>query len=165
MNKKRLVVAFSGPSNSGKTTVIVKVATILQDSGFRVCIIKHDPKDKAMFDREGKDSFKFSQTGADIAVVSSSKTTIFKKTTTSIDEMVDIFGDFDYLLVEGLKTLELPRISVFRNKLDDSYFNVTDALAIDETINKKYIPKSLDVLDLNNPIEIIEWIDKNAKRV
>ena len=70
MNKKRLIVAFSGPSNSGKTTAIVKVASILQDNKFKVCIIKHDPKDKAMFDREGKDSFKFSQTGADVAVVS-----------------------------------------------------------------------------------------------
>ncbi|RBQ31969.1 molybdopterin-guanine dinucleotide biosynthesis protein B [Arcobacter sp. FW59] len=165
MNKKRLVVAFSGPSNSGKTTAIVRVATILQDSGFKVCIIKHDPKDKAMFDREGKDSFKFSQTGADVAVVSPNKTTVFKKSTSSVDEMINIFGDFDYLLVEGLKTLELPRISIFRNKLDESYFSVTDALAIDETINKKDIPKSLDILDLNDPLQIIEWIDKNAKRV
>ncbi|WP_418185586.1 molybdopterin-guanine dinucleotide biosynthesis protein B [Aliarcobacter vitoriensis] len=165
MNKKRLVVAFSGPSNSGKTTAIVRVATILQDSGFKVCIIKHDPKDKAMFDREGKDSFKFSQTGADVAVVSPNKTTVFKKSTSSVDEMINIFGDFDYLLVEGLKTLELPRISIFRNKLDESYFSVTDALAIDETINKKDVPKSLDILDLNDPLQIIEWIDKNAKRV
>ena len=48
-------MAFSGPSNSGKTTAIVKVASILQDSDFKVCIIKHDPKkDKAMFDREEK---------------------------------------------------------------------------------------------------------------
>ncbi|QKF59424.1 molybdopterin-guanine dinucleotide biosynthesis protein B [Aliarcobacter lanthieri] len=165
MNNKRLVVAFSGPSNSGKTTAIVKVASILQDSGFKVCIIKHDPKDKAMFDREGKDSFKFSQTGADVAVVSPNKTTIFKKTTSSIDELIEIFDDFDYLFVEGLKTLELPRISIFRTKLDESYFSVTDALAIDETINKKDIPKSLDILDLNDPIKIIEWIDKNARRV
>ena len=36
MNKKRLVVAFSGPSNSGKTTAIVKVASILQDSDFKL---------------------------------------------------------------------------------------------------------------------------------
>ncbi|MDX4061891.1 molybdopterin-guanine dinucleotide biosynthesis protein B [Aliarcobacter skirrowii] len=165
MNKKRLVVAFSGPSNSGKTTAIVKVASILQDSNFKVCIIKHDPKDKAMFDREGKDSFKFSQTGANVAVVSPNKTTIFKKESLTIDELIDIFEDFDYLLVEGLKTLELPRISVFRNSLDESYFNVSNAIAIDETINKNNIPKSLDILDLNNPEEIINWIDKNAKRV
>lgn len=165
MNKKRLIVAFSGPSDSGKTTLIVKVASILQDSGFKVCIIKHDPKDKAVFDREGKDSFKFFQTGADVAVVSPNKTAIFKKSSSSIDELIEIFGDFDYLLVEGLKILELPRISVFRAKLDESYFNVSDALAIDDSINKKDVPKSLDILDLNNPIEVIEWIDNNARKV
>ncbi|OCL86609.1 molybdopterin-guanine dinucleotide biosynthesis protein B [Arcobacter porcinus] len=165
MNRKRLIVAFSGPSNSGKTTVIVKIASILQDSDFKVCIIKHDPKDKAMFDREGKDSFKFSQTGADVAVVSPNKTTIFKKGTSSINELISVFEDFDYLFVEGLKTLELPRISIFRNKLDESYFAVSNALAIDDTIDKKSIPKSLDILNLNNPEEIINWIDKNAKKV
>ena len=165
MNKKRLVVAFSGPSNSGKTTAIVKVASILNDSGFKVCIIKHDPKDKAVFDREGKDSFKFSQTGADVAVVSPSKTTLFKKNSSTIDEMIELFQDFDYLLVEGLKTLELPRISIFRDRLDESYFSVSNAIACDETINNNEIPNELDILDLNNPEEIILWINKNAKRV
>ena len=165
MNKKRLIVAFSGPSNSGKTTVIVKVSCILHDNGFKVCIVKHDPKDKAIFDREGKDSFKFSQTGADVAVVSPNKTTLFKKNTSTIDEMIELFQDFDYLLVEGLKTLELPRISIFRDRLDESYFAVTDAIACDETINKDEIPDNIDKLDLNNPEELIQWIDKNAKRV
>ena len=165
MNKKRLVVAFSGPSNSGKTTAIVKVASILNDSGFKVCIVKHDPKDKAIFDREGKDSFKFSQTGADVAVVSPNKTTLFKKSTSTIDEIIDLFQDFDYLLVEGLKTLELPRISIFRDRLDESYFSVSNAIACDETINNNEIPSDLDILDLNNPEEIILWINKNAKRV
>jgi molybdopterin-guanine dinucleotide biosynthesis protein B len=165
MNKKRLVVAFSGPSNSGKTTAIVKVASILNDSGFKVCIVKHDPKDKAMFDKEGKDSFKFSQTGADVVVVSPNKTTFFKKSTSSIDELIELFRDFDYLLVEGLKTLELPRISIFRNRLDESYFSVTDAIACDETIDSSEIPDGIDILDLNNPEELILWINKNAKRV
>ena len=139
MNKKRLIVAFSGPSNSGKTTAIVKVASILQDNGFKVCI--------------------------DVAVVSPNKTTLFKKNTSTIDEMIELFQDFDYLLVEGLKTLELPRISIFRDRLDESYFAVTDAIACDETINKDEIPDNIDKLDLNNPEELIQWIDKNAKRV
>ena len=165
MNKKRLVVAFSGPSNSGKTTAIVKVASILNDGGFKVCIIKHDPKDKDVFDREGKDSFIFSQTGADVAVVSPNKTTIFKKNSSSIDEMIELFQDFDYLFVEGLKTLDLPRISIFRDRLDESYFSVSNAIACDETINNNEIPSELDILDLNNPEEIILWINKNAKRV
>lgn len=165
MNRKRLAVAFSGPSNSGKTTAIVKVSNILQDNGFKVCIIKHDPKDKARFDKEGKDSYKFSETGADVAVVSPNKTTLLKKDTSSIDEMIELFNDFDYLLVEGLKTLPLPRISIFRNALDDNYFSVTDAIASDETIDNKTIPSNIDKLDLNNPEELISWIDKNAKRV
>lgn len=165
MNKKRLVVAFSGPSNSGKTTAIVKVANILQDNGFRVCVVKHDPKDKAVFDTPGKDSYKFSQTGADVAVVSPNKTTLFKKSTTTIEDLIDLFKDFDYLLVEGLKTLELPRISIFRNRLDESYFSVTNAIASDETIDNKDIPDYIEKLDLNNPEELIVWIDKNAKRV
>ena len=165
MNKKRLIVAFSGPSNSGKTTAIVKVASILQDNGFKVCIVKHDPKDKAVFDREGKDSFKFSQTGADVAVVSPNKTTLFKKSTSTIDDMIELFQDFDYLLVEGLKSLEIPRISIFRDRLDESYFSVSNAIACDETINSNEIPSDLDILDLNNPEEIILWINKNAKRV
>ncbi|PLY06617.1 MAG: molybdopterin-guanine dinucleotide biosynthesis protein B [Arcobacter sp.] len=164
-NYKKLVVAFSGPSNSGKTTLVAKVSNILQDNGQKVCIVKHDPKDKARFDKPGKDSDKFSQTGADVAVVSPTRTTLFKQSTSSIEEMIELFGDFDYLLVEGLKTLDLPRISIFRNRLDESYFPVTDAIAYDETINSNEIPTNIDKLDLNNPEEVISWIEKHAKRV
>jgi molybdopterin-guanine dinucleotide biosynthesis protein B len=164
-NYKRLAVAFSGPSNSGKTTLIVKVASILQDYGFKVAIVKHDPKDKARFDREGKDSDKFSQTGADVAVVSPNRTTLFKQSTSSIDDIIDLFKEFDYLLVEGLKTLPLPRISIFRNSLDESYFNVTNAIACDDTINKNAIPDPIEILDINTPEEVILWINNNAKRV
>jgi len=164
-NFKYLAVAFTGPSNSGKTTLVVKVANILQDSGNKVCIVKHDPKDKARFDRAGKDSDKFSQTGSDVAVVSPNRTTLFKKNKSSIDDIIDLFGEFDYILIEGLKTLPLPRIAVFRNKLNQDYFKVTNAIASDESINDEDIPSDIDKLDLNNPEEIIEWINKNAKRV
>ncbi len=164
-NYKKLAVAFSGPSNSGKTTLVVNVSNILNQNGYKVCIVKHDPKDKAIFDKEGKDSDKFTKTGANVAVVSPTRTTLFKQATSTIDEMIELFGDFDYLLVEGLKTLPLPRISVFRNKLDETYFPVTDAIAHDSTISADDIPDNIEKLDLNNPEEIISWIEKNAKRV
>lgn len=160
---KNLAVAFTGPSNSGKTTLIVKISNILQDKGFKVCIVKHDPKDKARFDKPGKDSDKFSQTGADVAVVSPNRTTMFKKHTSSITDIINMFDEFDYLLVEGLKTLPLPRIAIFREKLDSAYFEVTDAIATNNTINE--IPETITRLDLDNPEEIIKWIDINAKRV
>ncbi|MEA2018746.1 MAG: molybdopterin-guanine dinucleotide biosynthesis protein B [Campylobacterota bacterium] len=164
-DNKRLAVAFTGPSNSGKTTLIIKVSNILQDSGYKVAIVKHDPKDKAVFDKEGKDSFKFSQTGADVAVVSPNKTTIFKKQTSNIDDLIDIFNDFDFLLVEGLKTLPLPRICVMRENIDERYFEVSDSIATDDSINKKDFSNKMTILDLNNPEQIVSWIKENGKKV
>jgi len=162
---KRIATAFTGPSNSGKTTLIQKVAQILIDEGHKVCIVKHDPKDKALFDKEGKDSWKFTQTGADVAVVSPNKTTYFKQQTSQIDDIIRVFDTFDYLLVEGLKTLPLPRIAVFRDSLDSDYFEVSDAIATDETINSNDIPKNSTHLDLNDPNMIIKWINQNGQRV
>ena len=164
--KKRLAVAFTGPSNSGKTTLIVKVANILIDKhGKDVAIIKNDPKDKARFDTEGKDSFKFSQTGADVIVTSPTRTTLFSQKHKELDEMIAMLSDFDILLVEGLKTLPLPRIAIFRKRLDSDYFGVSEALAVDQTIDKEEIPADLPILDLNNPEEVIKWILSNAKEV
>ncbi len=164
---KRLAVAFTGPSNSGKTTLITKVAQILINNGNKVSIIKNDPKDKALFDTEGKDSYKFSQTGADVVVTSPNKTTYLSQRHQELDEIINLFGDFDYLLVEGLKNLPLPRISIFRNAIDEEYYPFMNALAIDHTINIKNenIPKNIDVLDLNNTDQIVDWINNNAKEV
>jgi molybdopterin-guanine dinucleotide biosynthesis protein B len=164
-NSQRIAVAFTGPSNSGKTTLIVKISEILQDMGLKVAIIKHDPKDKAKFDKEGKDSYKFSQTGADVAVVSPNKTTIFKKQTSTIDQIIKSFNDFDFLLVEGLKTLPLPRICIQRDNINENYFEVSDTIATDDSIDKNLFPSSMEILNLNDPHKIIEWIKTNGKKV
>ncbi len=166
--KKRLAVAFTGPSNSGKTTLILKVARkLIHEHHLEVAIIKHDPKDKARFDVVGKDSYKFSDTGAEVIVTSPNRTTYFSHRHADLDEMIRMFRDFDILLVEGLKNLPLPRISIFRNSIDEDYFPYMNALAIDESINiEKYtLPKDVDVLDLNDTDEVITWIQKNAKKV
>ena len=164
--KKRLAVAFTGPSNSGKTTLILKVARkLIHEHHLEVAIIKHDPKEKARFDVEGKDSYKFSDTGAEVIVTSPNRTTYFSHRHADLDEMVRMFGNFDILLVEGLKNLPLPRISIFRNSIDKDYFPYMNALAIDESIdmNKYSLPEDVDILDLNNTDEVIAWIQKNAK--
>jgi len=165
---KRLAVAFTGPSNSGKTTLILKVARkLINEHKKEVAIIKHDPGDKARFDVVGKDSYKFSDTGAEVIVTSPNRTTLFSKKNKEIDEMIRLFDKFDILLVEGLKNLPLPRISVFRESLDKDYFPFMNALAIDDTVNTSdyEMPGGVDVLDLNSPDEVISWILQNAKEV
>ncbi|MEA3290154.1 MAG: molybdopterin-guanine dinucleotide biosynthesis protein B [Campylobacterota bacterium] len=165
MKKQRLAVTFTGPSNSGKTTLIVKLSTLLQKKGYKVAIIKHDPKDKAIFDKEGKDSYKFTNTGADVAVVSPNRTTVFKKESSSIDNIISMMTDFDYLLVEGLKTLPLPRICVQRESINEKYFEVTDTIASDNTIDKTKLPEGMTTIDLNDIEAVIKWINKNGKKV
>ena len=163
---KKIAVAFTGPSNSGKTTLITKVAEILIQK-YQVAIIKNDPKDKAKFDTVGKDSYKFSQTGAETIVVSPTRTTYFSQRSKTLDELIMMLGEFEILLVEGLKTLPLPRIAIFREKIDESYFDSSDAIAIDESvdISQYKIPKQIEILDLNDPEAVITWIFKNAKEV
>jgi molybdopterin-guanine dinucleotide biosynthesis protein B len=164
--KKRVAVAFTGPSNSGKTTLIEKVAKRLITEE-RVAIIKNDPKDKAVFDTEGKDSYKFSQTGAEVVVTSPTRTTYFSQQEKRLDDIIAMINDFDILLVEGLKTLPLPRIAIFRNEIDESYLDCSEAIAIDGSIdiNEYAIPSQIDILDLNNTDQIIEWVKTHAKSV
>ena len=163
---KRLAIAFSGPSGSGKTTLIEKISNILSPD-FKVAIIKHDPKDKATFDVEGKDSHRFFNTKAETIVVSPTRTTYFSHQARELDELVKLLGDFDILLVEGLKTLPLPRLSIFRDEIDESYFNVSNAIAIDKSVDitSYQIPENLGLLDLNDTEAIISWIWENAKSV
>ena len=78
-----------------------------------------------------------------------------------------MINDFDILLVEGLKTLPLPRIAIFRNEIDESYFSCSEAIAIDQTIDQTHyeIPENIDILDLNNITQIIEWIHNHATKI
>jgi len=161
--KKRVAVAFTGPSGSGKTSLVEKIAKILIQSK-KVAIIKNDPKDKAHFDVKGKDSYTFTQTGAEVVITSPTRTSYFSQREKTLDELVRMIDDFDILLVEGLKTLPLPRIAIFRNTIDESYFSYSEAIAIDESINVNdyTIPNDITVLDLNNTVQIIAWIDSHA---
>jgi molybdopterin-guanine dinucleotide biosynthesis protein B len=160
----RKAVAVTGPSNSGKTTLIVKIAEKLIGT-YKIAIVKNDPKDKAKFDVEGKDSYKFFNTGAEVVVTSPTRTTYFSHRRKTLEEIVDMINDFDILLVEGLKYLPLPRIGVFRGDVDESYFEYIKAVAIDDTVDRSKIPSHIEILDLNNVDEIISWILKNAKEI
>ncbi len=157
MQKK--IIAFSGPSNSGKTTLITKLAQIFIKQGLKIIIIKHDPSDKAQFDFNGKDSFKFFQSGAEVMVLSPKRTTFFSHYSKGILESLKMAGGFDLCLVEGLKSLDLPRISVFCKEVDESYFAFSNAVASYENITHE----TLECLDLNDLESICAYILKNAK--
>lgn len=161
-------IAFTGNSNSGKTTLIEKLTLYLKINfpNKRVSIIKHDPKDKATLDTPGKDSARFFQTGADIAIRGATQTTLRFHKNLSIDSLIDYFEEYDYLFVEGLKELSLPRICVARNYFDERFLPYIQAIAIDPTLKKELLNSyKLPILDLNNAQQILEWINANIKEL
>ena len=162
---KSLAIAFTGPSGSGKTTLIEKISLKLTPK-YNVSIIKHDPSNKATFDTKGKDSYRFFQTGANVAIVSNEKTAIFKHKSSNMSELISYLKPFDILMVEGLKNWSLPRIGVFRNKIEKEYLPYLTAIAVDNSIDKEEIKDlDVDILDLNNIDMIIEYIFKHSKKV
>ncbi len=162
---KYLALGFTGPSGSGKTSSIVKVSKALQKE-FKVAIIKHDPGDKAEFDTKHKDSWKFAQTGAEVVVTSPTRTTLFLNSGTDLDHIINALNPFDFLIVEGLKTLPLPKIGIFREEIQEDYLPYCKAIAVkDVDLDKYKLPKELAVLDLDDIDSIVEWIKHNSIKV
>ncbi len=108
------IFAFSAYSGTGKTTIIERLVALLKDDGLRVAVIKHDGHDFDI-DREGKDSWRFTQAGADISLISSaSKTAIIESRELDLNSIIGLVHDVDIILVEGYKNEKLPRIGIAR---------------------------------------------------
>ena len=68
--KNSVVFGFYGKSNTGKTSLIVKVIKRLTDEKFKVATVKITDKNIGI-DTEGKDTWKHNQAGSKIVVLSS----------------------------------------------------------------------------------------------
>ena len=56
-------IAIAAYSGTGKTTLIERLLPALRSRGLRVAVVKHDGH-RFDIDREGKDSWRFTQAGA-----------------------------------------------------------------------------------------------------
>lgn len=63
--------------------------------------------------------------------------------------------------------MPLPRICIARGEIDESYLDFSEALAVDSTVDmSRYnVSESMNIMDLNDPHTIIEWIFKNGKEI
>lgn len=157
------IIAFTGPSGSGKTTLIIKIIEVLK-STHNITVIKNDPSNKAVFDTPGKDSHKFYESGANVLVASPQKVSCFSHQRDKFDDLLKMCTNSDFVFVEGLKYLDLPRLAIFRDKLEKSYLPYIGAAAV-LNVDKNEFPEDIEVLDLDNIDEIVAWIYKNAKEV
>ncbi|NOY82937.1 MAG: molybdopterin-guanine dinucleotide biosynthesis protein B [Kiritimatiellaeota bacterium] len=107
------VIALCGWSGSGKTTLLEQVVPRLREAGWTVAVLKHDVHG-LRFDKDGKDSDRLFQQGADVLMQGGNES-FFRRHMTSGPEALaqtlrDLVTRTDVVLVEGHKGTPLPKI-------------------------------------------------------
>ncbi len=108
------VLGFSAWSGTGKTTLVEKIIRILAARGIKCAVVKHDAHDFDI-DHPGKDSYRFTQAGSVMTVLSSpTKTAVVEQRPHSLQENLALIHGVDLILVEGYKQEAIPRIGISR---------------------------------------------------
>jgi len=166
------IISFIGSSGSGKTSLLEKVVKELKKRGLKVAVIKHSHHDDLGFDKQGKDSYRYTQAGADVVVLSGTQEmAIMKKTghdlsPQEISRLLDI--DIDVILTEGFKNASTMKIEVHRRDIESGLLsNPKQLLAVvtDEPLNGITAPQfefgkdnTLEIADL-----IEKWLDSQSR--
>lgn len=128
--KNRAISIIGECSNVGKTTLIKHLLEIFSKEGLKVGVVKHHHKEFD-FDREGKDSFIFSKSGAScVKMVSPNRVITIENLNyeKSLYDVLETMTDYDFVLVEGYKWENLDRIEVYRTGYSTKIISDKDKL-------------------------------------
>ncbi len=166
------VIGFSGYSGSGKTTLVESLIPAMRLRGLRVSVVKH-AHHQFDVDHPGKDTWRHREAGAFEIVVASSKRLVMMRefeqpATLSVHHLLaELYEGVDWVLVEGFKQSDLHKIEVWRAASCQPVRYPNDdfivAIATDSP-DQLPQPTNLDVLDLNNPDALVDWLLRYADR-
>jgi len=103
------LIAAIGISGSGKTTTLEYLISHLTSEGYKVGAIKHIHREGFTIDREGTNTWRFTQAGSKITVAfSPEEIAIIKKTKASLDDLDKVLKmleseQLDIIFIEGFK--------------------------------------------------------------
>jgi molybdopterin-guanine dinucleotide biosynthesis protein MobB len=124
------LLSFVGKSGVGKTTLIEKLVAELKRRGYRIAVVKHHAHTTPI-DGRGKDSWRFAEAGASLAVVSSPvEIARFERVTRelTLNEIAAQINGVDLILTEGFKREAAPKIEVSRAALGTNLIGRADEL-------------------------------------
>lgn len=126
------VYTFVAWSGTGKTTFLEKLVAELKARGLRVATIKHDAHDCFEVDKPGKDSWRMTQAGADIAVImSDTHSAMMENRPVSLDAMIARIHGVDVILTEGYTPGPWPKIGIRRAATGKDFrFPAEECLAV-----------------------------------
>lgn len=158
------ILSFIGSSGSGKTVIMEKVVSELKKRGLSIAVIKHSHHDELGFDKEGKDTQRYTNAGAKIVIISGTQEIVIMKKTDhdlsprEIARLVD--PDVDLILTEGFKSAGTLKIEVHRKDIEPELLarpNQLLAVVTDERLDVK-VPQFDFTKD--NTTEIADMIEK-----
>ena len=111
-----MIYVFYGRSNSGKTTLIVKLIKELKEKGYRVGAVKNIHSPNFTIDTEEKDTWKHTQAGSEIVVAHSEGETAFLVNSDMEPgktlNIMDKISDLDIVIVEGHWDDDNPKVAI-----------------------------------------------------
>ncbi len=155
------IYCFTAFSNTGKTTYIEKLISTLKGKGLRVAAVKHDAH-RFEIDREGKDSWRFTQAGADMVIVASSeKCAVMENRELSFDEIVSHIHDVDIVIAEGYKHGDRPKIGIYREGSGNGLSLPPDQLMA--VVSDVPLEVGLPLFPLDDPEPMAEFLITDMK--
>ncbi|MCW5237294.1 molybdopterin-guanine dinucleotide biosynthesis protein B [Verminephrobacter eiseniae] len=176
------VAGFAGFSGSGKTTLIEQLIPALRRQGLRVSVVKH-AHHRFDIDHPGKDTYRHREAGAfEVVAASDRRLALMREfeqaTTLSVHQLLaELCQDVDWVLVEGFKGSDLPKIEVWRpphpgepgapgRKPEPVRYPGDDCVVAVATnaAHSLPVPTTLPVLDLDAPDQVAGWLIRQGQR-
>ena len=159
------IVGIVGWKNSGKTYFASKIINKLKIKNYTVASIKHAHHEFDI-DHKNTDSYIHRESGSTQVIISSSKrwvkiTELNNSKEQSLNDLLNQLSETDFVIVEGFKNDNHPKIEIIK-KGDDKYlFNkISNIKAV---ISEEKIDTDLKQFKINEIDNIVNFILKGIK--
>ena len=157
------VFAVSGYSGTGKTSLIEVLIKELVEDGFSVATIKsskHEPGPE-----KGTDTWRHRQAGASVTLFLIADEDQIDLRERIGKENLEKIGDHDFLVIEGMKTVEIPRFWCIGN----ADLNLEDVPAGTQAIVtwdlKPHLVSDIPIFTTNEVKRLVEIVKKTSKPI
>lgn len=161
-----IVVAVVGRKKSGKTTAIEALTRELANRGYKIAVVKHIPEPDFTIDREGKDTWRYAQSGAEKVVsVSADEIATIEKVhgkNVSLKEIFENCRDTDVVFLEGFRKLVAENKDIHKIVVVKSVEDVAEAAKTFDPILAFAGPYSTEKPNEKSPYADIF---KNSKKI
>ena len=145
------ILCFVGRSNSGKTTLIERLISVLVQDGYRVATIKHAGHGFNL-DTDGKDSWRHKRAGASTVIVTT-KGSLAMFTDVAEEVGVEelrqryVSTGTDLIIAEGWKSEGYPKVVVVRDHVGEVDVSPEGLLAMVSNKPLEHVPEGMPLLD------------------